>query len=255
MSGGEWLSPDWRAPPAVHARVSTAHGDGVSAAPFGRFNLGLRSGEGPEHVRENRRRFARQLALSAEPCWLQQVHGTDVVVVGNKVRGSEEPRADAAVTRERGQPLVILTADCLPVLLCSDDGAVIGAAHAGWRGLAAGVIERTVAAMATDAAQLQAWLGPCIGLASYEVGEEVRAAFVDGDAGAAACFVPTRPGHWRCDLAALARRRLATLGVTRIGGGDFDTFTDPRFYSYRRDGARSGRFASVIWLGQAAASS
>lgn len=120
--------------------------------------------------------------------------------------------------------------------------------------LAAGVIERTVAAMATEAAQLQAWLGPCIGLASYEVGEEVRAAFVDGDPGAAECFVPTRPGHWRCGLAALARRRLAAMGVTRIGGGDFDTFTDPRFYSYRRDGARSGRFASVIWLGEAAAS-
>ncbi|MGN6237508.1 peptidoglycan editing factor PgeF [Dyella sp.] len=248
-----WVVPAWQTPPGVYAAASTRQGPGVSVAPYDCFNLGARSGDEPSAVGANRAALRAALGLPRAPQWLEQVHGSDVVVVQRAV--ANEPRADAAVTRERGQPLVILTADCLPVLLCSDDGAVIGAAHAGWRGLAAGVIERTVAAMATDAAQLQAWLGPCIGLASYEVGEEVRAAFVDGDTGAAACFVPTRPGHWRCDLAALARRRLAAMGVTRIGGGDFDTFTDPRFYSYRRDGARSGRFASVIWLGEAAASS
>ena len=247
-----WVVPAWQTPPGVYAAVSTRQGPGVSVAPYDCFNLGARSGDAPSAVGANRAALQAALGLPQAPQWLEQVHGTDVVVVQRAV--ANEPRADAAVTRERGQPLVILTADCLPVLLCSDDGAVIGAAHAGWRGLAAGVIERTVAAMATDAAQLQAWLGPCIGLASYEVGEEVRAAFVDGDLGAAECFVPTRPGHWRCGLAALARRRLAAMGVTRIGSGDFDTFTDPRFYSYRRDGARSGRFASVVWLGEAAPS-
>lgn len=242
-----WVVPAWRAPAGVHAVVSTRQGPGVSVGPYGRFNLGARSGDEPAAVCANREALQAALGLPHAPRWLEQVHGTGVF----EVRGdaaADEPRADAAVTRERGRPLVILTADCLPVLLCGDDGAVIAAAHAGWRGLAAGVIERTVAAMATDSAQVQAWLGPCIGLTSYEVGDEVRAAFVDGDAGATSCFVPTRPGHWRCDLAALARRRLAAIGVTRVAGGGFDTFTDARFYSYRRDGARSGRFASLIWL-------
>ncbi|EIL98661.1 hypothetical protein UUA_11026 [Rhodanobacter thiooxydans LCS2] len=147
-----------------------------------------------------------------------------------------------------GTVLAILTADCLPVLFCAADGREIGAAHAGWRGLAAGVLEATLTQLETPPARLLAWLGPCIGAASYEVGEEVRAAFVANDAAAAACFAATRPGHWRCDLAALARQRLAAAGVARIHGGGFDTHADPRFYSYRRDGARSGRFASLIWL-------
>jgi hypothetical protein len=147
-----------------------------------------------------------------------------------------------------GTVLSILTADCLPVLFCADDGSEIGAAHAGWRGLAGGVLEATLTQLHSPRERLLAWLGPCVGAASYEVGEEVRAAFVVPDAAAAGCFVPTRPGHWQCDLAALARRRLAAAGVTRIHGGGFDTFGDARFYSYRRDGARSGRFASLIWL-------
>ncbi len=247
-----WVVPAWPAPPGIRAAVSTRQGPGVSVGPYRRFNLGARSGDEPAAVHANRVALQAALGLAHAPHWLEQVHGTGVF----EVRGdaADTPRADAAVTRERGRPLVILTADCLPLLLCSDDGAVIAAAHAGWRGLAAGVIERTAAAMATDPAQLQAWLGPCIGLPSYEVGEEVRAAFVDADAGVAACFVPTRPGHWRCDLAALARRRLAAIGVTRLAGGGFDTCTDGRFYSYRRDGARSGRFASLIWLEDAAPS-
>jgi YfiH family protein len=144
--------------------------------------------------------------------------------------------------------LAILTADCLPVLFCSDDGSAIGAAHAGWRGLAAGVLETTIEQMQLAPSRLLAWLGPCIGAASYEVGEEVPAAFVDRAAAPAACFAATRPGHWHCDLAALARQRLATAGVARVYGGGFDTFADPRFYSYRREGARSGRFASLVWL-------
>ena len=248
-----WLVPGWPVPTGVRAAVSTRLGPGVSVAPFDRFNLGMRSGDDPAAVAANRVALQAALDLPRSPQWLQQVHGTEVCVVRDAA-GLEEPIADAAITRACGQPLVILTADCLPVLLCSDDGSVIGAAHAGWRGLAAGVIERTAAAMAPDPSRVRVWLGPCIGLASYEVGEEVRAAFVDGDAGAASCFVPTRPGHWRCDLAALARRRLQAMGVTQVAGGGFDTFTDARFYSHRRDGARSGRFASVIWLDEAPAS-
>lgn len=247
-----WVVPEWPAPPGVHAAVSTRLGPGVSAAPYDRFNLGMRSGDDTATVVANRAALQAALDLPRPPHWLQQVHGTGVCVVRDAA-GREEPVADAAITRERGQPLVILTADCLPVLLCDDAGSVIGAVHAGWRGLAAGVIERTVAAMAVDAKRVRAWLGPCIGLPSYEVGEEVRAAFTAGDAAAATCFEPTRPGHWRCDLAVLARRRLQSMGMVQVAGGGFDTFTDARFYSYRRDGVRSGRFASVIWLADAVA--
>lgn len=248
MSGA--LRPAWALPHGVRVAVTTRAMDGVSEPPFDHFNLGLRSGESIERVSENRRRLRAALDLPTEPCWLQQVHGTDVVVI-EAARQEAEPVADASITREHGQPLAILTADCLPLLLCADDGSVIGAAHAGWRGLVAGVIERSVAAMAVDASRVRAWLGPCIGLPSYEVGEEVRAAFVDRDADAGSCFVATRANHWRCDLAALARQRLARIGVIDVSGGGFDTFTDHRFYSYRRDGAASGRFASLIWHEQA----
>ncbi|HEX5305378.1 MAG TPA: peptidoglycan editing factor PgeF [Dyella sp.] len=249
-----WLVPVWGAPAGVRSAVTTRQGPGMSAGPYERFNLGARSGDDPAAVRANRAALGDALGLGVMPHWLQQVHGNDVYVAHGGT-DSVEPIADAAVTRTRGEPLVILTADCLPVLLCDDAGSVVGAAHAGWRGLAAGVIERTVATMAAKPSSLRAWLGPCIGAASYEVGEEVRAAFVDGDADAANCFASSRPGHWHANLAALARRRLSMMGVTRVGGGGFDTFTDARFYSYRRDGARSGRFASVIWLDDAPASS
>jgi YfiH family protein len=189
----------------------------------------------------------QSLGLPATPRWLRQVHGIQVAQLG-PLATADEPQADAAVSHLPGTVLSILTADCLPVLFCADDGSEIGAAHAGWRGLVGGVLEATLAELHAPRARLLAWLGPCIGAASYEVGEEVRAAFVAHDAAAAACFAPTRPGHWRCDLAALARQRLRAAGLERIHGGGFDTFTDPRCYSYRRDGARSGRFASLIWL-------
>jgi YfiH family protein len=242
-----WIVPDWPAPAGVHAAVSTRDGPGRSVAPYQRCNLGMRSGDEPSTVQANRDALADALALPASPHWLQQVHGTDVVRIAGPATDAE-PVADAAVTAMPGQPLAILTADCLPVLLCDEAGTTIGAAHAGWRGLLAGVIERTVTAMDVAPAHVLAWLGPCIGAASYEVGEEVRSAFVERDAVAVAAFVPTRPGHWLCDLAMLARQRLGALGVRRVHGGGFDTFGDARFYSYRRDGARSGRFASLIWL-------
>ena len=242
-----WIFPDWPAPPQVRAAITTRLGPGVSAPPFDRFNLGLRSGDALDAVTANRSALLQSLRLPAEPRWLQQVHGCEVAELG-PLPGKAEPQADAAVSHIPGTVLSILTADCLPVLFCADDGGEIGAAHAGWRGLAGGVLEATLGQMITPSSRLLAWLGPCIGAASYEVGAEVRAAFMAHDAAAAGCFVATRPGHWLCDLAGLARQRLAAAGVARIHGGGFDTFADARFYSYRRDGARSGRFASLVWL-------
>jgi len=242
---GPWIVPDWKAPAHVHAAVSTRQGPGISQPPYDRLNLGLRSGDDPAAVVSNREALAAALDLPGPPLWLRQVHGTEVADAG--VEGDDEPVADAAVAHGPGKVLAILTADCLPVLFASADGGTIGAAHAGWRGLAAGVLENTVARMGEPAGSILAWLGPAIGGPSYEVGAEVRAAFVEGDPGADEAFAPTRPGHWLCDLYVLARRRLAAIGVTRIFGGGFDTYRDERLYSYRRDGAVSGRFASLIW--------
>lgn len=240
--GGEWIVPDWTVPAHVGAAVSTRLGPGISEAPFDRLNLGLRSGDEQATVLANRAALAETLELPAAPLWLRQVHGT---AVAEGEPGGVEPEADGAVAHGPGKVLAILTADCLPVLFVSADGQSIGAAHAGWRGLAAGVLERTVDRM--GGGEIQAWLGPAIGQSSFEVGEEVRAAFVDADARAASAFVDNRPGHWLCDIYALASLRLATVGVTQVSGGGFDTRTDERLYSYRRDGAKSGRFATLIW--------
>nr|WP_279236854.1 peptidoglycan editing factor PgeF [Dyella sp. RRB7] len=244
---GPWIIPDWPAPRHVRAVVSTRQGPGISVAPFDRLNLGSRCGDAPESVAANRAALQSALGLERAPHWLQQVHGVDVADIDG-MDHEGEPRADAAVTCRRGEPLAILTADCLPVLYCALDGNAIAAAHAGWRGLLTGVLEAALASLPAPPSQVMAWLGPCIGAPSYEVGEEVHDAFLVGDAGAEACFMPTRPGHWLCDLAGLARRRLLAAGVASVHGGGFDTRTDARFYSYRRDGAKSGRFASLIWL-------
>lgn len=242
-----WVFPDWPAPTNIRAAVTTRHGPGVSAAPFDRLNLGLRSGDAVDVVQANRGVLQQALALPASPRWLQQVHGTTVAELG-PLPGDHEPVADAAVSRLPGTVLAILTADCLPVLFCAADGSEIAAAHAGWRGLAGGVLEQTLTQLSTPPEHVLAWLGPCIGAVSYEVGEEVRSTFLARHAVAEPHFVPTRPGHWLCDLAGLARMILGDAGVRQIHGGGFDTFTDARFYSYRRDGAASGRFASLIWL-------
>jgi YfiH family protein len=242
-----WIFPDWPAPSCVHTAVTTRDGPGVSQPPFGRFNLGLRSGEDAQTVRSNRSALRQSLGLPAEPRWLRQVHGIAVADLG-PLPSQDEPEADAAVSHLPGTVLAILTADCLPVLFCAQDGSAIGAAHAGWKGLAAGVLEETIEQMQQPASGVMAWIGPCIGAPSYEVGDEVRKAFLAHDAAAASAFAATRPGHWLCDLAVLARQRLQAAGITRIYGGGFDTRVDARFYSYRREGARSGRFASLIWL-------
>lgn len=238
----DWIRPDWPAPARVAALVTTRAG-GASEGAYAGLNLGTHVGDDAQRVAENRRRLAA--LLPAEPVWLDQVHGVRVVRADQAAPGCS---ADAAYTESRGTVCAVLTADCLPVLLCDAAGSVVACAHAGWRGLCEGVIEASVAAMGRPGAQLLAYLGPAIGPASFEVGEEVRAAFVARDSSAALAFAPGRPGKWWCDLYALARQRLAHCGVGAVWGGGFDTFAEAtRFYSYRRDG-RTGRMAALVWL-------
>ncbi len=238
--------PSWPAPPNIRAVVTTRALPGASKPPFDRFNLGMRCGDDAAAVVANRAALVEMLELPEAPRWLRQVHGSGVHDA-DALLADIDPEADAAVTRQPGRVLAILTADCMPVLLCTDDGTAVGIAHAGWRGLAGGVIEATLATLDVPPASLVAWLGPAIGAQSYEVGDEVRAAFVDGEARDADAFAATRPGHWLCDLYALAHARLARAGIARIAGGGFDTFADERFYSYRRE-HETGRFASLIWI-------
>lgn len=238
------ILPDWPAPAGVRA-VSTTRVGGVSAVPCDTLNLGQHVGDEPAAVAENRRRL--RAVLPAEPAWLQQVHGTQVLRLDGG-RFDVPPEADAAWTAQPGVVCAVMTADCLPVLFCDVSGTRVAAAHAGWRGLAAGVLEETVVALATPPGDLLAWLGPAIGPDAFEVGDEVRQAFVADDPGAAAAFRPGEPGKWLADLFALARRRLARAGVTRVFGGGLCTVSDPtRFFSHRRD-RRSGRQASLVWL-------
>lgn len=238
----DFIVPDWPAPPNVRALVTTRAG-GVSAGPWASLNLGDHVGDDPAAVAENRRILRAR--LPAEPHWLRQVHGTRCVDAALATADSE---ADAAFVRHPGAVCAVLTADCLPVLLCDAAGTVVAAAHAGWRGLAAGVIEATVRAMDVPGEQLMAWLGPAIGPQNFEVGGEVRATFTAHDPAAAAAFAVRPGGKWLCDIYGLARQRLAVLGVRRVAGGDFCTVREAgRFYSYRRDGA-TGRMASTIWM-------
>jgi polyphenol oxidase len=223
-------------------------GGGVSIGPFASLNVGTHVEDDGLAVAENRRRIGVSFDLPTEPAWLSQVHGSRVVRLGSAVTAGAA--ADAAVTAEVGRVCAVQVADCLPVLFAARDGSVVGAAHAGWRGLAAGVLENTVAALGVPAAQLLAWIGPGISQAHFEVGPEVREAFVGSAAAgsAAAAFTANARGRWQCDLVALARLRLATLGLTAIHGGQWCTFAEAEnFFSHRRDG-RSGRMAALIWL-------
>jgi YfiH family protein len=240
------LFPDWPAPPSVRAALTTRHG-GVSAAPWDSLNLAAHVGDDPAHVAENRRRLRAHLDLPAEPFWLRQVHGCDVAQAGAS-DGVAPCSADASVATTPGLVCAVLTADCLPVLFCDRLGSWVAAAHAGWRGLAAGVLERTVQRAPASPGELLAWLGPAIGPQAFEVGPEVREAFVAADPGAADCFSVSPAGRWLADLYGLARRRLAACGVGWVGGGGLCTYTDSdRFFSFRRDGT-TGRMASLIWL-------
>ncbi|MGH8318100.1 MAG: peptidoglycan editing factor PgeF [Steroidobacteraceae bacterium] len=240
------ILPDWPVPAGVRAAFTLRTG-GISRAPFDTFNIATHVGDDSHAVAENRRRLRDGLELPAEPAWLEQVHGHRVVDLDRQASSDALGPADAALTRTRDRICAIQVADCMPVLFAAADGSAVGAAHAGWRGLAGGVLEAAVRAMNTPAGELLAWLGPAIGPAHFEVGEEVRAAFLAADAGASAAFRPNARGRWQCDLYALARRRLAALGVGSLHGGGWSTYADPgRFFSYRRDG-RCGRMAALIW--------
>lgn len=245
LPGCGWIVPDWPAPAGIRAAISTRCIDGASLSPWDNFNLGDRCGDNPEHVAANRAALIDHLELPQAPHWLRQVHGNSVVHISAQIT-HEVPEADAAVTSDSAVVLAILTADCLPVLFASKDGVHIGVAHAGWRGLASGVLEATVAALGVSADQVIAWLGPAIAANSYEVSADVRDAFVATNAAAESAFIESRPGHWFCNLYTLATQRLQVCGVCEIHGGGFDTRSDERFYSYRRD-PRTGRFASLIW--------
>ncbi|MEW5709112.1 MAG: peptidoglycan editing factor PgeF [Pseudomonadota bacterium] len=241
------ILPDWPAPDRVRALATTRTG-GVSCGPYASLNLSEHVGDDPRCVAENRRRLRRW--LPAEPRWLKQVHGATVARLDPAAaRGTaEEKEADAAVTRTPGVVCAVQVADCLPVLLCDRDATVVGIAHAGWRGLASGVIERTVEAMEADPARLLAWLGPCIGPDSFEVGDEVRQAFLRHETRAAFAFLPRDNGKWLANLPLLARQRLDGCGVRAVYGKEDCTFSQPqRFYSYRRDRV-TGRTVALVWL-------
>jgi polyphenol oxidase len=250
----EFLLPRWPAPRAVRAAVTTRAG-GVSQGPYAAFNLAGHVGDDPVAVVENRRRLREALALPAEPLWLEQVHGCAVAECGRDLAGA---RADAAFAEGPGAVCAVLTADCLPLLLCNRSGSRVAAAHAGWRGLAEGVIEAALGRFPDPPAELLAWLGPAIGPAAFEVGAEVRAAFLAQRPADAEAFRPAPPklvppsrlqaDTWLANLYRLAYNRLLAHGVGWIGGGEHCTLSDPdRFFSYRRDGT-TGRMASLIWI-------
>ena len=241
------IIPDWPVPANVKSLQTTRMG-GASSQPYASLNLGSHVGDQPLTVARNRMLLAP--LMPSEPVWLNQVHGTTVADAG---RAGCQPEADASVSTHPGAVCVVMTADCLPILLCDEQGSVVGAAHAGWRGLCDGVIEATVSAMTmkekkVPAPTLMAWLGPAIGSAKFEVGDEVRAAFVAQQQQAEAAFTDGAEGKWMANIYVLARLRLQALGISRIYGGELCTYSDPeRFYSYRRDGA-TGRMGSFIWL-------
>lgn len=243
-----WIDARWPVPARVRGFTTLRHGLGVSAPPFDDFNLGLRAGDDAGAVERNRSLLVEHAHLPSPPCWLRQVHGVDVHRFDSPA--VEEVEVDAAVTSEPGVVLAILTADCMPVLFSADDGSEIGAAHAGWRGLAGGVLENTLAMMRTAPGRVHAWMGPAAGPQAYEVGAEVFEAFIADDRDAADAFVSTRPNHWHVDLYALARRRFQAAGLAseRIHGGGLCTISEPqRFFSHRRD-QRGGRMASLLWI-------
>lgn len=237
-----WIEPDWPAPAHVRAVITTRTG-GSSRGAFESFNLGAHVGDDALAVERNRRELQRY--LPSEPLWMRQVHGVRVIDAGT---AAIEPEADGAVTRTARQVLVVLTADCLPVLLCDDAGTVAGIAHAGWRGLAAGVIESVVSAMRVAPERVLAYIGPGIGAGAYEVGQEVRETFLAQGADAAQAFTGRGAGKFLADLGLLARQRLRRIGVSRVHASAHCTYTDRKnFFSYRRDGA-TGRMASLIWV-------
>ncbi len=255
----DWLVPDWPAPKNVRAVCTTRLG-GVSVAPYDSFNLGDHVGDDPLHAATNRTGLHH--ALNVRPIFMDQVHGHKVLLLD--ADSADGQQADACMTRQLGLACTVMVADCLPVLLCTRQGHAVAAAHAGWRGLAGtnghGVLEQTLKefrALALvnkgqEASEIIAWLGPCIGPTAFEVGDEVRAAFVQDQAQTVECFKPKSAGKWLADLAGLARMRLRRMGVTEVFGNDSSeawcTFSQPsKFFSFRRDGV-TGRLAAAVWI-------
>jgi YfiH family protein len=244
MTAPDYIIPDWPAAPIVRAMITTRDG-GVSHGPYASLNLGTSVNDDLAAVAANRA-ILRQ-SLPAEPLWLKQVHGVTVV---DAAVAQPLTAADASFTRSTGIVCAVQVADCMPVLFCDRAGTVAAVAHAGWRGLCNGVLEQTVAAMHAEGRDIMAFLGPAIGAAEFEVGPEVRAAFLERDSAAAKCFSPGKDGRWLADLYALGRQRLSALNVTRIYGGGYCTVRErERFFSYRRDGV-TGRMAALIWLAE-----
>jgi polyphenol oxidase len=246
MNDPALLEFEWQLPAGVRAAFTTRSG-GASSGEWSSLNVGGHVGDDAHNVAENRRRVQKLLGLRAEPAWLNQVHGVGICDIDVTKPRHMPMTADAAITSGRDHACAVMVADCLPVLFASHDGRKVAAAHAGWRGLAAGILEHTVLALGVPGGELTAWLGPAISREHFEVGDEVRAVFVSQDAGAAQAFTANARGKWQADLAALARRRLTSLGVRDVSGGDWCTFADPaRFFSHRRDG-KGGRMAALIW--------
>ena len=243
-----WLLPDWREAPASLRLLTTLRHGGVSVGPYAGFNLACHVGDDPAAVEANRAILRSGAALPAGPLWLQQVHGIDVV----EHRGplpALPPRADAAVAFEPGRVCVVMTADCLPVVFADRAGTRVGIAHAGWRGMVSGVLEATITALRCRPSELIAWLGPAIGQDAFEVGGEVRDAFLDKDPSNVTAFVPNAAGRFQADLYELARRTLASAGVRSVSGGGHCTSAETeQFFSFRRDGVRTGRMATLAWL-------
>jgi YfiH family protein len=238
-----WINPDWPAPAQVKA-AATLRAGGVSQGSFAGLNLGSHVGDDAAAVAENRRLLKAALQLPAEPVWLNQVHGANVVVANSQ---ASPPTADASVAHSAGQVCVVLTADCLPVLFCDRQGTRVAAAHAGWRGLAGGVFGATIRALDVPPSQLLAWLGPAIEPEAFEVGAEVREQFLALNPDNAAAFQSNARGRWQADLYRLARNELARLGVNEVFGGGLRCYADAEsFFSYRRD-SRTGRMAALIW--------
>jgi YfiH family protein len=245
--GLDWIIPEWPAPKNVRALMTTRNG-GVSTGACATMNVAGNDADDPDAVARNKQLV--EAVVGVPPAWLSQVHGTSVVDFDRVDAAAGAPKADAAVSSRAARALAVRVADCLPVLFCDKAGTRVGAAHAGWRGLAAGVLEATVAAMNVAPKNLIAWMGPAIGPTAFEVGDDVRDEFVDLDGYAAAAFdpYPGRPDKWLADLYALAGLRLQAAGVKAIYGGDLCTVSDPaRFFSYRRD-KTPGRMAALVWL-------
>jgi polyphenol oxidase len=244
MTRLDLIEADWPAPPNVRAVATTRRG-GVSVGSYASLNLGAHVGDDATAVSENRLRLRTALALSRDPVWLNQVHGA---AVAEAMPHATPPTADASFARSPGQACVVLTADCLPVLLCDREGTRVAAAHAGWRGLAGGVVESALRSMDVAAERVLAWLGPAIEQDMFEVGPEVREQFVARSAENEHAFRLNARGRWQADLYDLARRELARLGVMQVFGGGFRCYADrDRFYSYRRDGT-TGRMATLVWM-------